>query len=57
MTSVRPISNGALGNYKLASYTQVNPCIFFLYEGKYYAFNQGSVEFTEQAFEMLKSKI
>ena len=50
-------SNGALGNYKLASYTQVKPCIFFLYEGKYYAFNQASAELTEQAFEMLKSKI
>jgi len=49
--------NDAFGNYKLASYTQVNPCIFFLYEGKYYAFNQASAELTEQAFEMLKSKI
>ena len=49
--------NDAFGSYKLASYTQVKPCIFFLYEGKYYAFNQGSNELTQQAYEQLLSHI
>ncbi len=49
--------NDAFGSYKLASYTQVKPCIFFLYEGKYYAFNQGSNELTQQAYEQLSSHI
>ena len=47
--------NDVFGSYKLASYTQVKPCIFFLYEGKYYAFNQGSDELTQQAYEQLLS--
>ena len=50
-------SNDVFGNYKLASYTQVKPCIFFLYEGKYYAFNQGSNELTQQAYEQLLSHV
>lgn len=49
--------NDVFGNYKLASYTQVKPCIFFLYEGKYYAFNQGSDELTQQAYEQLLSHV
>ncbi len=50
-------NNEAFGNYKLASYTQVKPCIFFLYEGGYYAFNQASVELTEKAYEQLQSHV
>lgn len=49
--------NDVFGSYKLASYTQVKPCIFFLYEGKYYAFNQGSNELTQQAYEKLASLV
>ncbi len=48
-------NNGAFGNYMLASYTRVDPCIFFLYEGEYYAFNQATDELTQQAYEQLLS--
>ena len=49
--------NAQFGKYTLASYTKVDPCIFFLYKGSYYAFNQESDELTQQAFETLLTKI
>ena len=49
--------NDVFGSYRLASYTQVKPCVFFLYEGKYYAFNQASAELTEQAYQQLLSHV
>ncbi|MBQ7978516.1 MAG: hypothetical protein IJ248_02025 [Candidatus Methanomethylophilaceae archaeon] len=50
-------NNGQFGNYTLASYTKVDPCIFFQYEGHYYAFNQASDEQTQQTYDMLKAKL
>ncbi|MBE6528134.1 MAG: hypothetical protein E7Z64_03050 [Thermoplasmata archaeon] len=49
--------NGALGEYELASYTDVKPCIVFKYNGDYYAFNQSSVKETENVYETLKGKM
>jgi len=49
--------NGQFGSYQLASYTKVDTCIFFEYEGKYYAFNQINDRDTENAYEILKSKV
>jgi len=49
--------NDVFGSYRLASYTQVKPCVFFLYEGKYYAFNQASAELTEQAYQQLLTHV
>ena len=50
-------NNAAFGNYTLASYTQVDPCVFFEYKGKYFAFNQSSAELTEKAYEELLKKL
>ncbi len=49
--------NSAFGQYTLASYTKVDSCIFFHYEGEYYAFNQFDAELTLQAYETLLEKI
>lgn len=49
--------NGQFGSYQLASYTKVDTCIFFEYEGKYYAFNQISDRETLEVYEILKSKV
>jgi len=49
--------NAAFGDYTLASYTQVKPCVFFQYEGHYYAFNQSDDAKTLAAFEAIKDKI
>jgi len=46
-------NNAVFGNYTLASFVDVKPCVFFTYEGKYYAFNQSSVELTQAAFDRL----
>jgi len=50
-------NNAQFGNYKLASYTQVDPCIFFLYEGKYYAFNQSDDLLTQQVYDRLSGLV
>ena len=50
-------SNGQFGTYTLASYTKVKPCVFFLYDGDYYAFNQADNEKTQQVYEELLTKI
>lgn len=50
-------NNTAFGNYTLASFAQVDPCVFFEYKGKYFAFNQSSAELTEKAYEELLKRI
>jgi len=50
-------SNDVFGRYTLASYTKVQPCVFFKYEGQYYAFNQADEELTVAAFEQLKGLV
>ena len=50
-------SNDVFGRYVLASYTQVQPCAFFKYEGQYYAFNQADDDLTVAAFEKLKGLV
>jgi hypothetical protein len=50
-------NNAAFGNYTLASYTEVKPCIFFQYEGKYYAFNLSNNTDTMKAFDQLEMKV
>jgi len=49
--------NAVFGDYTLASYTKVQPCVFFLYNGNYYAFNQNSDELTQAAYDTLAEKI
>ena len=49
--------NAQFHRYTLMSYTQVSPCIYFLYEGQYYAFNQADDAKTLQAFEELKGLV
>ena len=49
--------NAEFGSYTLASYTKVDTCVFLQYHGDYYAFNQSSDEATQEAYEMLKSKL
>ncbi len=50
-------SNAQFGSYTLASYTKVKPCIFFLYEDNYYAFNQADDGKTQQVYNELLTKI
>jgi len=50
-------SNGTLGDYMLASYAQVKPCIVIEYEGEHYAFNQSTVELTQKLFDDIKDKM
>jgi len=49
--------NGAFGSYTLASYAKVAPCAFFEYEGKYFAFNQSSIELTQSIYDELCQKV
>ncbi|MBR2255198.1 MAG: hypothetical protein IJ856_05240 [Candidatus Methanomethylophilaceae archaeon] len=49
--------NDAFGSYTLASYTKVQPCVFFEYEGRYFAFNQSSAADTEDVYQRLVSHV
>jgi hypothetical protein len=49
--------NDAFGRYTLMSYTKVDPCVFFFYEGEYYAFNQSTDGLTESAYEELVKRV
>ena len=49
--------NEVFGKYTLMSYTKVKPAVFFLYDGRYYAFNQADDEMTQQAYDTLVSKV
>lgn len=50
-------SNSSFGDYYLASYSKVSPCITFSADGTMYAFNQIDDEKTKQAFDMLYEKV
>ena len=50
-------SNSSFGDYYLASYSKVSPCITFSADGTMYAFNQIDDEKTKQAFDTLSEKI
>ena len=50
-------SNSSFGDYYLASYSKVSPCITFSVNGTMYAFNQIDDEKTKQAFDMLYEKV
>ena len=50
-------SNKQFGDYTLASYTNVDPCISFSYDGEYYAFNQSDSEKTQKAYDELLERI
>ncbi len=50
-------SNSSFGDYYLASYSKVSPCITFSADGTMYAFNQIDDEKTEQAFDTLYEKV
>ena len=50
-------SNSSFGNYYLASYSKVSPCITFSADGTMYAFNQIDDEKTKQAFDTLYEKV
>ena len=47
--------NSMFGPYVLMSYTKVDSCVFFTYDGSYYAFNQSTEEATMDAYLELKS--
>ena len=49
--------NDLFGDYELASYTKVRPCIAISVGGEMYAFNQDSAGSTLDAFEILKQKL
>ncbi len=49
--------NAVFGDYRLASYTKVDTCIFFFYEGGYFAFNLYTDELTQEAYEELLSRV
>ncbi len=49
--------NGIFGEYELAAYSQVVPCIVFSVDGQMYAFNQSSVDLTMEMFEKLVGKL
>ena len=49
--------NVTLGDYMLASYTQVKPCIVIEYEGEHYAFNQSTVEETQDVYDRIMAII
>jgi len=49
--------NDVFGDYRLASYTKVDTCIFFSYEGGYFAFNLYTDELTHEAYEELLSRM
>jgi len=44
-------------DYMLASYAKVKPCIAIKYEGRWYAFNQSSVELTQQLYDDINDKM
>ena len=50
-------SNSLFGEYELASYSKVTPCITFSVNGDMYAFNQADLEKTQQAYNTLCEKI
>lgn len=45
--------NSLFGEYELASYSKVTPCITFSVNGNMYAFNQTDIEKTQQAYDTL----
>lgn len=45
--------NSLFGEYELASYSKITPCITFSVNGNMYAFNQEDVEKTQQAYDAL----
>lgn len=49
--------NDEFGNYELASYKSVKPCIIIAVGEDRYAFNQGSDESTSELFDTLKAKM
>ncbi len=50
-------NNDLFGNYQLAAYTEVTPCIAFSVDGEMYAFNQSTVDLTMETFEALIEKL
>lgn len=50
-------NNDEFGNYELAAYRNVNPCIVISVGGEIYAFNQSSDDATLNLFNDLKSRI
>lgn len=49
--------NSEFGDYKLASYAKVTPCIVIMVDGNYYAFNQSSDSLTEELYQDLLERI
>lgn len=49
--------NDTIGDYQLASYTKVTPCIVIIVDGEYYAFNQSSNKLTEDLYSELMERI
>jgi hypothetical protein len=49
--------NSEFGDYKLASYAKIKPCIVITVGGEYYAFNQSSDNETHELYEKLRGKI
>lgn len=49
--------NDEFGNYDLASFAEVTPCITLLYKGSHYAFNLSTVELTLDMYNQLQSRI
>lgn len=49
--------NDELGDYKLASYAKIMPCIVIIVDGEYYAFNQSSDKLTEDLYDKLMERI
>ena len=49
--------NSQFGNYELASYAKVKPCIVIMVDSEYYAFNQASDKETQDLFTELKERI
>ena len=49
--------NLQFGDYMLASYTQVKPCIVLVVNGDHYVFNQSTAELTQQMMDDLTGKM
>ena len=50
-------NNSLFGDYELASYSKVRPCIAISVGGEMYAFNQNSDDLTWALYQSLKERI
>lgn len=49
--------NSQFGDYELASYAKIIPCVVIMVDSEYYAFNQSSDDLTHALYQKLQEKI